>query len=148
MINRIYTASSLDNVEEVKKLLDFVDHPSTLSDHDERLSLKSLIESTGQSESRFNAFNNTPMTKISTTFKTVVETFCHDHGLSFRKTDNDTASINIFGKEKVAPVFTVSKYNNKRVNVVLMGDILWLQRRNRTESRFEPIFLYQLLDLI
>ncbi|CDO93510.1 unnamed protein product [Kluyveromyces dobzhanskii CBS 2104] len=146
MINRIYSFPTSEDIREIRHLLHYVEHPSIVSSHDEELSLKSILNDTEQRDSKQEIFNNTPMTKVATTFRTVVETFCYEHGLSLRKTETGTASIKVHGTEKVAPLFTVAKSNDKKLSVALIDDILWVQKRGK--NAFEPIYIYQLLDLV
>lgn len=144
ILNQICSETlTMNHSVELRNIYNFVRNPSLVSEHDEELTLHSLIRSTREQCSKRDEYNSTPMTKISTTFKTVVETFCHEHGLSLRRTATENTTIKILGREKVVPTFMVSNFsNNKKIHVALSDDILWLKKGNGT---YKPIYIYELL---
>lgn len=86
------------------------------------------------------AFDNTPLTRITVSLKDVLELFCAEHGISLRKT-NESATIEVFGKERVAPVFMLQTSKGKKSSLAIMDDIIWL----RIGKDFKPIYLYNLV---
>lgn len=142
-VNKIYKDSGMEEIILLKPLYEFIDTPSMDAPHDEEISFVSALEES-KTVDMAQTFYNTPMTKITTSFRQVVELYCSEHGLTLMKT-TASSSISVFGRTIVAPVFIVSAPHSKRVNITLASDIIWVKN---VEQDFTPIYLYELVKYI
>lgn len=146
-INKIFYSPSPLEVIEIKKSREFILSPSLAPLHDESFSLTDAI-GINQADQRSFTIHNIPLRNISSTFKDVVQDYCDDHNILFRKLDNKFTKLPVHGgtagaRETASPIFEVRSGNVVR-EVAIKDDILWLKE---AES-FKPIYLWQLKNCL
>ncbi|SCU90368.1 LAME_0E08240g1_1 [Lachancea meyersii CBS 8951] len=142
-INHFYVHATAQEFAEVEKTLRFLQSPSEEPIHDES---KTIIEALrlGSEKTMDLNFRSIPLSKLTVTFREVVQDYCDEHGFFFRKLSNKTAKLPVNTRKlAVVPVFEL-RSETKVYEVAIHEDVLWLKN---AQQEYRPVFLWELDDI-
>ncbi|SCV04813.1 LANO_0G12618g1_1 [Lachancea nothofagi CBS 11611] len=140
IVNRNFTHPTDIDICEIKRTLQFLENPSTEAIHNESLSIEKLLGLRGEKPENLN-LRSIPLSKVAVSFRDVVQDYCDEHGIFFRKISNKNVSLPVGpSKNIVVPVFDL-RLGAAACEVAINEDVLWMKD---LRSNFKPIFLWQL----
>ncbi|SCU98580.1 LADA_0H14026g1_1 [Lachancea dasiensis] len=142
--NRYFLYPNEVELSELRKSYQFLEKPSIEPIHDESIGISERL-GLGEEKSNEINFKSIPLTRLAVMFRDVVQDYCDEHGILFRKAGNVNVQLPIGGSKSVLlPAFTLSS-GKSTCEVTIHEDVLWLKR---TGGYFEPIFLWQVGDIL
>ncbi|CEP61645.1 mRNA splicing protein SPP382 LALA0_S03e07558g [Lachancea lanzarotensis] len=143
-INQFYVDATTFEFSEVERSLHFLQSPSIRPIHNESQTIEEALGLGSKDTADLN-FKSIPLSKLTATFRDVVQDYCDEHGLIFRKIQNRTAKLPLNGKRIVAvPVFELQSDKSMFV-VAIHEDVLWLLD---AQGDCRPVFLWQLGEIL
>ncbi|SCU97633.1 LAFA_0G12398g1_1 [Lachancea sp. 'fantastica'] len=143
-INQFYVDATSIEFSEIERSLHFLESPSESPIHDESQTIEEILGLGNEETGEYN-FKSIPLSKLTVTFREVVQDYCDEHGLILRKCQNKTTKLSLNGKRMVAvPVFELLS-DKSALTVAIHEDILWLMD---AQGGCRPAFLWQIGDIM